>query len=245
MKRIALLLLSLLLTLSLLSSCAPQADFDLTDSDPYDAIVEMIDSHEKYTGKTVRVCGESSLLYNFSKNSVDMMLISATKDDKIAYYEVKAEDGKYPLIGTSVTVFGSVTADKHLAVENFGKAEYDTATYDIDTLDMSTEELRAFIEGYNADYDGSEHYGKTIRIFGHCESSHDKLKWLLGLDEKGAFVWDIELYDPTGEIEYPTLADKTVNPVEIIGKLSTYESDGITYACIEVVRVIKVQSVFK
>lgn len=245
MKRIALMLLSLFLILTLLASCAPQADFDLTKTAPYDAIVGIIDAHESYMDKTVSICGESSLLYNFSKNSVDMMLISATKDDKIAYYEVRAEDGRYPLIGTSVTVFGSVTADKHLAVEDFGDAVYDTATYDIDTLDMSADELRAFIESYNSEYYDSEHYGKTIRIFGHCESSHEELKWLLGLDEKGSVTWDVELYDPTGEIEYPTLADKTVNAVEIIGKLSTYESNGITYACIEVVRVIKVQSVFK
>ena len=98
---------------------------------------------------------------------------------------------------------------------------------------------------YNAEYDGSEYFGKTIRIFGHCESTHDTLKWLLGLDGNGSATWDIELKRGNQEIAYPTAKSGTVNPVEIVGRLATYEENGIIYACITVDKISRVESVFK
>jgi hypothetical protein len=239
------MIIAIALLLAFTASCEKKADFDLRNTDTYSAIVKLIDNHAEYSDKTVRIKGESSVVYNFSANSADTHVICGESEGKTAYYEIKSADGKYPLLGSHVSLFGTVTASKQISVDEFSDAQYDDITYDIDTLSMSAADLRSFIEDYNAKYQNSEHYGKTIRIFGHCESSYDALKWLLGLDENGSVTWDIELYDPTGEISYPTQTEKTVNAVEVIGKLSTYESNGITYACIEVERVIKVQSVFK
>ena len=239
------MLITLALIVTATASCEKKADFDLSNTDTYSAIVKLIDNHAEYSDKTVRIKGESSVVYNFSANSADAHVICGESEGKTAYYEIKSADGKYPLLGSDMSLFGTVTVNKQISVEQFFDAQFDDTTYDIDTLDMSAADLRSFIEDYNTEYQNSEHYGKTVRIFGHCESSYDALKWLLGLDENGSVTWDIELYDPTGKISYPTQTEKTVNAVEIIGKLSTYETNGITYACIEVERVIKVQSVFK
>ncbi len=247
MKRI---LSALLVTLTLAStatlfSCS-QADIDITHkNNVYSDLSDWINNSDIYAGKTVALNATYTVVYNFSENKIarHTLLAYDTTGVKRALYEVRKSDGAYPEIGSEVTVIGTLTKDRYIAVESFSGSP-STLTVDIDALTLSAAELHTFIESYRNEYSNSEHYGKSVSIFGHL-TGNDTNHFLIGLDGDGKYIWEIELYDPTGRAYFPQAAGNTVNPVQIIGELTTFVDDNVTYACIKVDRVIPVESVFK
>lgn len=248
MKKIISIGLALITLLSLLSltSCS-KAEIDLRDKDNvYDDLAEIIKNHESYKGKTIAFTAECVAVYNFSTNKVVRYSMLATDEsgEKRALYEIRSEDNRYPKTGKEVTVFGTINKENYIEVDRYKGADY-TKKFDIDALDFTPNELTDFIRNYRKEYSSSEYYGQTIRIFGHLKSVEDGYVFLLGLDENGQYVWDIEIYDPKGKFDFPTADGDTVNPVEIVGKLSTYTDKNVVYACIEVKQVGRAESVFK
>lgn len=104
--------------------------------------------------------------------------------------------------------------------------------------------MLSLIQAYGKDMEQSEHFGRSIRIFGHCIRSGD-YQYLIGLDQNGMQMWAIEMYKPTGKLSFPSVSGNVVNPVEIIGELSVYLENSISYACIEVKQINRVECVFE
>ena len=247
MKRFISLILAALTFVSVftLVSCSDY-QIDLTGKkNIYSDLSKIINNPDKYEGQTIALTSTYTVVYNFSENRIQRhtMVEFDTTGTKRALYEIKKADGAYPSIGSEVTVYGSITKGRYINVESFsgGKAQ---PTYDLDALDFTADELSDFISDFRQEYSKNEHYGKSVRIFGHL-STLNGYTYLIGLDENGQYLWEIELYDPTGSIAFPTAEGTTVNPVQIIGEMSTYVEDHVTYACIKVSDAVKVESIFK
>ena len=244
MKKLSILILSLLLLLPL---CACSGvDVNLTKkSNAYDGMVDIIQNPDKYEGKTIRLTATYSVTYSFSRNKI--LRHSLTEDSETgasrAVQEIVAEDGRYPLPGTRVTADGTLGEDQRLRITSFTDATIDERSFDLDALDMSAEELKDAITSFCKTYNASEIYGKTIRIFGHCIAK-DGYYYLLGLDADGAMTWTVELYDPNGLVTVEESESNTVNPVEIVGELTLYTEDNLTYACILVESIAFVDGQF-
>lgn len=246
MKKIISICLAVISLLSILSltSCA---DIDLTHKDNvYNDFANFINSPDDYAGKTVAVTSTYMAVYNYSLNKVNRHALVAldTTGTKRALYELRTADGKYPKTGSEVTVRGTIHKDRYIEVSDLSGAKYGM-DFEIDALDFTPAELTSFISTYRQEYSDSESFGKTIRIFGHLSTVEDGLTFLVGLDENGKYLWDIELYDPEGKFTYPQAEGNAVNTVEIVGELSTYTDKNVIYACINVQQVGKSESVFK
>lgn len=246
MKKIISICLALFSLISIISltSCS---DIDLTHkNNVYNDFANFINSPDDFAGKTIAVSSTYMPVYNYSKNKVTRHALVAydTTGSKRAIYEVRTSDGKYPMAGSDVTVYGTINKDRYITVDRFSGAKYGI-NFEIDALDLTPTGLTSFISTYRTQYDQSESYGKTIRIFGHLSTTDDGLIFLVGLDENGKYLWDIELYDPEGNFTYPKAEGNEVNTVEIIGELSTYTSKNVIYACINVQQIGKAESVFK
>ncbi len=246
MKKITSLFLIVLTLLSTaaLFSCG-RADIDITHKEnAYSDLSELILHHEKYIGKSIALNSTYTVTYSFAENKIirHTLLEFDTTGKKRALYEVRKSDGNYPAIGSYVTVIGTLAKDRYIDVEKF-EGEWSVKDPDINTLDMSAAELNKFISDFRNEYSASEHHGKTVSIFGHLSSAKN-YNFLIGLDKSGQYLWEIELHDPTGKIDFPKAEGNTVNPVHIIGELTTYVEDNITYACIRVESVARVESVF-
>ncbi len=229
-----------------LVSCT-QVDIDLRgQGNTYNSLATYIGDQDTYEGKTIAFTAIHTALYNFSENKIVRHSMTAwdAKGEKQALYEIRKADGKYPVMGATATVIGTFRDGGYIEVDRFSDTKMEKRSFDIEATDMTAAELEAFIAAYKKAYNKSEFYGDTIRIYGHCDS-REGYNYLLGLDEKGAYTWDIELHDPTGKLSFPKVDGTTVNPVEIIGKLSTYVDRNLTYACISVESVTKIQSEFK
>lgn len=245
MKRILLISLSLIFVLSL-CSCA-QVDIDLRDQgNIYDSLAVYIGNQDAYEGKTIAFTAIHTAVYNFSENKIarHSLMTWDKSGEKQALYEIRTEDGRYPVMGETATVIGTFRDGGYIEVDRFSGTKMEKRKFDVEATDMSAEELEDFITSYRKESQKSEYYKKSIRIYGHCDA-REGYTYLLGLDGDGKYTWDIELHDPKGKLSFPKVEGTTVNPVEIIGKLSTYVEDNITYACIEVERVTSIQSVFK
>ncbi len=248
MKKIISFLLSSISLISLLSLCScSEADIDLRwQNNVYSNLYSFINTPEEYKGKTVALTSTYMSVYDFSKNKVIRHTLAEADrtGEKRALYEIRNESGEYPRTGSRVTVFGTIAENDYIEVERFENAKSNQG-FDFDTLTLSADELKAFITDYRKQYGESEYYGKTVRIFGHLKTVDEGYTFLVGLDSNGAYIWDIELYDPDGRFDYPSAEGNTVNPVEIIGELSTYTEDNVLYACIKVKQVGKAESVFQ
>lgn len=243
MKKIITLALALIMALGF-SSCAKNADVDLMNkSNIYKDLANIISAPHDYKDKTVLLRAEYTVVYNFSENKIarHTMLAFDKTGEKRALFEVRAEDGGYPTIGANATVSGTIRDGKYIEVSEFKDTDFSKPSVDIDALDMTPDELKAFIEEFSKNYNSSASYEKTIRIFGHCVT-HESYEYLAGLTKDGALTWSIELYDPSGSISYPTAQGNSTNPIEVIGKLNIYFEDNLAYACIEVEKVTPVQS---
>ncbi len=248
MKRFISLVLAILTLTSLfcLTSCS-EPDIDLRDKENvYDDLATFINAENGYDGNTVALTSTYTVVYDFSQNKIIRHTLSEfdTTGEKRALYEIRKEDKKYPAVGSRVTVNGTLHKDGYIKVKSFKNAEK-ALKVDFDTLELSAYELKEFVGNYRTQYKDSEYYGKTIRIFGHLAADDKGYHYLIGLDSNGAYSWEMELYDPEEEFEYPTAEGNTVNPVEIIGELSTYVDNDIMYSCIKVKRVGRAESVFK
>lgn len=265
MKRILALSLIILLLLSLFASCDSNkgevmtdadgntvqpvdksgVDIDFTEfGDTYNTILGFMSNPGDYQGKSIAIKAQSSVIYNFEKNRIDKHIMLGIDPTGCcnSYYEIKTADGKYPKNGSAALFTGDFTSEGYISVTDCSP-KGDDATYDIDTLKMSSDELKALISQYTASYKTSENSGKTIRIFGHHQI-YNGYKWLLGLNGEGQAIWQIELYDPTSSLSFPIVSGNLVNPVEIIGTLSFYTEGEQTYACITVTEVNRVECVF-
>lgn len=235
----------ILLSIIILCSCSA-VDVNLTNKeDLYSQIADVINNPSDYSDKTVKITAEHSVVYNFSENKIarHVLVVNSKSGTSKALYEIKSSDENYPKLAKPITVTGRFV-DKYIDVKAFDSAEFSNDIFDIDTLKMSSSELEQFIKQYTSEYRDSEHFERTIRIFGHCinESGY---YYLFGLDEKGAMTWTIELYNSSEGIKFPVKQGTEVNPVEIIGTLSIYFENNIAYACIDVSSVTEVESVFK
>ena len=245
MKKALLIILTAVLLLSF-ASCA-QVDIDLRgQGNTYSSLATFIGDQKTYEGKTVAFTAIHTVLYSFSENKIVRHSMTAwdAKGEKQALYEIRKADGKYPVMGATATVIGTFRDGGYIEVDRFTDTKIEKRKIDLEATDMSAEELKNFIAGYRKEYADSENFGDRIRIYGHCDS-REGYTFLIGLDGDGKYVWEIELHDPTGKLTFPKVEGTTVNPVEIIGKLSTYVDRNVTYACIEVESVTKIQSEFK
>lgn len=245
MKKALLIILTAILLISF-SSCA-KVDVDLRgQGNTYASFATFIGDQDSYEGKTVAFTAIHTAVYNFSENKIVRHSMSAwdAKGEKQALYEIRKSDGKYPVMGATATVIGTFRDGGYIEVDRFTDTKLEKRKFDVEATDMSAEELKEFIASYRKEYTNSEHFDDSIRIYGHCVSREGYI-FLLGLDGEGKYIWEIELHDPTGKLSFPKAEGTTVNPVEIIGKLSTYVDRNVTYSCIEVESVAKVQSVFK
>lgn len=274
-KFISLLLSALtVISLLSLVSC-DRYDVDLRGKDNvYDDLAVFIKNPDEYEGKTVTLSSTYTVVYDFSQNKVIRHTIAEydATGSKRALYEIRKGDNKFPRTGSEITLTGRFNKDGFIdvgTIKQENKAPFDFSTFefsargidrfinyhtmpyvesedfDYDTLTLSNAELTEFIKTYRKEYDKSQHYGETIRIFGHLITDDKGYTYLLGLDAKGKYLWEIELHDPDGRFEFPRAEGNTVNPVEIIGELSTYTEDNILYSCIKVKQVGRVESVFK
>ena len=221
------------------------AEVDLTKKENvYDDFAAMINAPNEYSGKTISLRSEHTVVYSFKENKISRHVLRAFNEsgEKRALYEIKAEDGSFPAIGALVTVNGVISSEKFIDVTEFKDPDSQALAVDIDTLTMSAEELGSFVEEFTANYSADENYEKKIRIFGHCMYQKEKTyAYLTGLDESGNVTWNIELYTTDGNIDIPEIKDKVTNPVEVIGKLTVYVEDNITYSCIQVERLSSVE----
>ena len=247
MKRIISIFLALIVFASTVSlfSCG-NADIDITyKQNVYSDLSNWINNPDSYTGKSVALNATYTVVYSFADNKVirHALLAYDKTGEKRALYEIRKEDGIYPAIGSKVTVVGTITKNKFINVDSI-TGGMEEIKVDHNTISMTASELKNFIETFRQEYSASSYYGKKISIFGHVTST-EGYAFLIGLDSDGKYSWEIELYDPTGSITYPKAQSTAVNPVQIIGELSTYVEDNVTYACIKVERVVSVESVFK
>ncbi len=253
MNKLLILILSILIAVSFIACDGSQGtagdskvdiDFTIID-DPYNTILGFHQNPEDFQGKSIAIKAGSSVIYNFSKNTVDKKIMLGLDPTGCcnAYYEIRTNDGIYPDISPETTFIGNFTENGYIELTSFSSPSAPTPKYEIDTLDMSAEELKSFILEYSSNYQESPSFEKTVRVFGHLLNQGD-YKYLFGLNEKGVQTWGIELYEPTGELIFPTVSGNFVNPVEIIGKLSIYFENGIAYSCITVERVSRVECVF-
>lgn len=262
MKRKVLSIFCAVMALCLLSGCSsPSGDENSSNSsnkpalenvidysvlgDPYNTILAFAANPADYQGQNIKINALSSVVYNFDQNKVvkHIMLGLDPTGCCNAYYEVRNPDGTYPVNGSTTTFIGTFTSDGYVdlydSISN-GKE----ATYDLDTLTMSADELNAFITEYTGNYENSASAGKKIRIFGHLANQSGYM-YLLGLNGDGYEIWYIELHEPTGSLTFPTVSGNIVNPVEIIGTLSFYYEGDIAYPCITVEQINKVECVFQ
>ena len=277
MKKALSLILAILTAFQILTltSCE-KTDIDLLEKENvYADLVTIIQSPAEYHGKTVTFTSTCTAVYDFSQNKIIRHTISQFDETgtKRVLYEVRKSDGKYPRVGSEVTLVGKINSEGYITVSSFEasqevkKQDFEnlepsfngvkkffnafftpysvSEEYDYDTLELSSVELNKFINDYRTQYENHEYYGKTIRIFGHLAQNDSGYTYLIGLDSNGKYLWDIELYDPDGKFEYPTAEGNTVNPVEIIGELSTYYEKDVLYSCITVKQVGRCESVFK
>lgn len=247
MKRIISIFLVVCAAVAMLSltSCS-KAAIDLTGKkNVYSDLADIIISPDEYDGKTIALNSTYTVIYNFNENKVTRHIIRVFDEtgEKRLGLDLKYS-GDYPAVGEKVTVIGTVSKDRYIEVDRFERAKK-AADFELDTLDLSADELTKLIKDHRAEYFAGENYGKTIRIFGHLSVVKEGYSYLIGLDENGKFTWDIELYDKQDRLKALAKEGTEVNPVEIIGKLSTYEENNISYACIEVISVGVVESVFK
>ena len=237
--------ISILLLTALLSACA-NVDVNLAREDNvYDEMADFINSPEEYVGKTVRLTATCVPVYSFVQNKIlrYSLIESSPSGASRVLYEIRTEDEKYPIPGSKTTVFGRFCEGNYILVESFEKVETDSRSFEIDTLDMSADELTQFIRGFCSEYNNSDHYEKQVRIFGHCVVRNGYY-YLLGLNEKGSMTWSIELYDPNNLIVLPESESTELNPVEIVGCLKIYMENNIAYACIEVESIACVSGTF-
>ena len=214
----------------------------LTESQIYDTLLSISTNDDLYAGKTVAINAPFSVIYNFSENRIEkLILISA--DETVcceAYYEVRSKDGVYPDIGKSATFVGTFDPAGYIEVnEIIGETGTDTMAYEIDALQMSASELESTVKSYSL---SSDLKGKTVRIMGHY--TEQGYKFLLGLSETGKSTWNIEVIGEEG-VRFPVQTGNLANPVEIIGEFSSYIEDSKEYPCIKVKQVQKVACVFK
>ena len=235
----------IILSLLLLFTACSAADVDLRKKDlVYDGFADAINHPESYVDKTVEVTADCIHTYRFASNSVRYSLRAIHKDgEKQAFYEIRTEDGIYPEHGTQTCTKGRFCEGGYILVESFGKnvaLNDGKINVNIDTLEMSAENLKDFIESFRKEYQASEHFEKSIRIFGQYEYFKE-YHYLLGLDSDGAITWEIELHDPNNVIDITPKENRTINAVEVIGKLSVYTESNITYACITVEQIQSVE----
>ncbi len=261
MKRISLIILSIILALALAScdtsseqpeigdgkthgTMTDNVDLDLSSLDAYNTLVAFMTNPSDYTGKTIKVKATSSVLYNFSANSVTHIMLGYDPTACCnAYYPISTSDGIYPPNDTETVFEGMFESDGYIDVSGYSASDSEPRRVDIDALDMSASELKDFIDRFSSEQASSEFYGKSIRIFGHFEQSGGYY-YFFGLDESGRQTWAIEAYEPTGSVKIPIAAQYVLNPVELIGTLSVYYENGIAYPCISVTDANHVEGIF-
>ena len=148
MKKIISICLALASLISILSltSCS-QADIDLTrKGNIYDDFASFIGSPDDYVGKTVALTSTYMAVYNYSKNKVTRhTLVAIDKTgSKRALYELRTADGKYPMTGSEVTVYGTINKNRYIETESLSGAKY-VMDFELDALDLSPKELTDFI----------------------------------------------------------------------------------------------------
>lgn len=214
-------------------------------NDPYNTILQFMVNPQDYQGQNIKIDAISSVVYNFDQNKImsHIMLGLDPTGCCNASYEIREESGKYPENGTTATFAGTFTPDGYIDIYSWEGTPSAYQAYDIDALDLTSEQMNIMITDYLSNYSTSDQANKTVRIFGH-HLIWSGYKYLAGLTADGVMTWNIELYDPTGSLSFPVVSGNLVNPVEIIGVFSVYEENGIIYPCITVTKVNKVECVF-
>ena len=255
MKKTLIFIICIAFTMCLFTGCSSNheqkpeleniVDYSVLD-DPYGTISEFMANPTDYQGQNIKIDALGSVIYNFEQNKVvkHVMLGLDPTGCCNASYEVRTDDGKYPVNGSEATFVGTFTPDGYIDLYSWESSTKNNAEYSVDALTMSASELQAYINEFTKNYATSASAGVKIRIFGHL-ANQSGYAYLLGLDGSGYQTWMIELHNEDGTISFPTVSGNIVNPVEVIGTLTFYLENNIPYACIEVDAVNKVECVFK
>ncbi len=221
-----------------------KVDLDLTIlNDPYNTLLGFMTNPSDYQGKTVAVKATNSVLYNFSRNTVEHIMLGYDPTGCCnAYYKIKTSDGVYPANDSETTFEGKFTSDGYIEVSGYSAKE-SSPSVEIDTLTMSSDELKSFIESFSVSQSSSENFGKTVRVFGHLIES-EGYYYFLGLDSNGQQTWYIEAYEPTNTVQMPLGISGYLNPVELIGTMSVYYEGENAFPCITVTDANRVEGVF-
>lgn len=242
----------LLVLVLLFTGCAPTAenddpmavdiDFTLID-DPYSAIFALRNDTEQYAGKTIMLTARFTAIYNFSTNKIKEYVLMATDKDgccTVACQAVMDSAVGIPKLNTDVTVIGTFDDQSRITVLSWTSEDSLVGTYELDALTLSPEELTTLMVEFNDQKTKHEAYGTKIRICGNYTVMNG-YKFLIGLDESGIALWNVELYEPVGVLEFPEVEGSYIQPLEVIGSLTVYYEDDAPYACIVVEQIAEVQ----
>ncbi len=220
-----------------------KVDLDLRSLDTYNTLVAFMTNPSDYQGKTVAVTATNSVLYNFSQNTVEHIMLGYDPTGCCnAYYPIKATDGVYPANDAVAQFEGRFTYDGYIELFGYSSEKY-APSVDIDTLSMSSEELEILISAYCSNYSSNHSFGKSIRIIGHLQEASGYY-YFMGLDSLGNGTWMIEAYEPTKTVQIPLGAQGYLNTVELIGTLSVYFEGENAYPCIIVTEANRVEGAF-
>ena len=245
MKKALIILLCVIMAGSLFS-CG-YTDINLTiDDNVYDVIEDYIKNPDKCANMTVRLNAECTVVYNFSENKIarHSILVRDNDSDMRALYEFRTSDNKYPKAGTTAQLVGKFT-EGYIEVEKLKKATYDDRTFDIEATGMTSGALKTFLSQYEEVCNASEHYQKSIRIYGNITAASNNYFYINGYDANGSETWRIWITAKDSSITFPKVDRKYVNTYEIIGTLDMFIVDNIAYPCILVSELTAVEGILK
>ena len=217
-------------------------DFTLVN-DPYSSIFALRNQTEQYVGKTVMLDARFTAIYNFSTNKINEYILMANDKEGCCTVVCQAlmdSATGLPKLNTDVTVIGTVDDQSRITVLDWTSEDSLVGTHELDALTLSPEELTTLMVEFNDQKTEHEAYGTKIRIYGNYTVMKG-YKFLMGLDQEGMVLWNVELYEPIGALEFPEVEDSYIKPLEVIGSLSVYYEDDAPYACIVVEQIAEVQ----
>ena len=191
-----------------------------------------------HNGKTVKIKAEYGGFYNSATNTyINVIEKFDSTACCAAYYQVVLAEGiTKPAIGSTVEIVG--TFDNgfiSVSALTLYSGSFDDTVIDIDASNMTRSDLDTFLKTIKST--PNEYTGKTVRICGHYAKSNDGFSYVVGYEQNAmggnlTSIWDFEVHSET--VEFPVFTDNYLNAFEIIGTVSSYQTAGQTWPCIEV-----------
>lgn len=203
----------------------------------YDTI-NKFSADSEHNGKTVKIKAEYGGFYNSATNTYINVIekFDSTACCAAFYQVVLAEGITKPAIGSTVEIVGTFeNGFISVSALTLYKGSFDNTAIDIDASNMTRSDLDQFLKTIKSV--PNEYTGKTVRICGHYAKSSDGFSYVVGYEQNAlggnlTAIWDFEVHSET--VEFPVITDNYMNSYEIIGTVSSYQTAGQTWPCIEV-----------